>query len=91
MSAVVQLLPQAPEVSGIVLTLPGHGAVSGRVLNQIGYFVAGAEVQCGSVKVSSTCWAHRIPAGPGRLANRHSKIRRDGITTRGALRSGWTR
>ncbi|HEY0407421.1 MAG TPA: LamG-like jellyroll fold domain-containing protein, partial [Pyrinomonadaceae bacterium] len=40
----VQLTEANPEVNGIVLTLPGYGSISGRVLDEVGQPVAGAFV-----------------------------------------------
>ncbi|RPJ56396.1 MAG: hypothetical protein EHM23_23690, partial [Acidobacteria bacterium] len=49
----IQLTAEVPSVTGVVLTLPGNGSISGRVIDQAGNYLAFAEVQCGLVVVTS--------------------------------------
>ncbi len=49
----IQLTSQGPSVTGVILTFPGYGSVSGRVIDQAGHYLAFAEVRCGFTVVSS--------------------------------------
>ncbi len=66
-SQVVQLTTQAPAVSGVILALPGFGAISGRVTDQAGRYIGGAGVTCGSTTVLADVFGYfsfpMVPAG----------------------------
>jgi len=49
----VQLTTQMPAATGVVLTLPGFGSISGRVIDQAGNFLPMAQVQCGFATVTA--------------------------------------
>jgi hypothetical protein len=49
----VQLSQAVPEVTGVIITLPGYGSISGKVLDEAGHFVPFAPVYTGSALVIS--------------------------------------
>ncbi len=49
----IQLTSQVPSVTGVILMLPGYGSVSGKVIDQVGHYLAFAEVRCGLTVVSA--------------------------------------